>query len=264
MAAGIALPACSSAPAPTTPPLTKIEARQIGEDAAEKRVLDQLGDVLIPDPFPDTRQPRRPLRDMWFWTRPRATSYADVCEVQRVIVDFESVGQGNDAFTEERAVGLSVFPAFHFLTPPASPYPATIGEDDRRRLKDRCAGLDPDRDAFVSSDGAQAAITGMFAFQEVVRQAVAGEVAFELDCSRGESGVTCLDTLADVTKLPATSIDRCVRYDVYGGCWSIRVQDLRYGLTILTLTTVQTGAPRTVVDKVIMNEFIVLSHPRID
>ncbi len=142
--------AVNAAPAPT---LSKREARTMAPDALKRRVLQQLGDILVEGPRPSGTKPKAPLSDLWFRIRPHATDFEDVCVSESVSIRFDHGGARNaNGDTPAEVVGLEAKSSFFVAK-------------DRHVI--RCDRLKPFDDHFIFADGAGQARTAVRILQRI-------------------------------------------------------------------------------------------------
>lgn len=226
------LTALITASAVAAPPITKVESRTLPPKVVRERVLNQLGDILIPpEAWPkggDT--PKLPLADLWYKTRPRATYIAGLCERDDIIFAFEPVqeqSQGADTLT--KVVGLTARTRFRFLDLPVlTEHPPELSWAERKSLTKRCAGLAPDTNYFGARD-AEIARDGMRLLLAVQTKGFEGNSVPFIDCDQPAS---CNQGLHSLNGDTINLIEPCEDHDdkrgasclaIWGWDWSVRI-----------------------------------------
>ena len=225
----LAAPAMASAQAPT---LSKTQVRALPPAEATARVMDQLGDILIPARPPRSgRKPVRPLRDLDFVTVPRATYIPGVCARDQVIVTFEPAGadakgaaaSGPD--TPVRASSLAARTAYRLLASPLREYDYyETGPPPAAREACGQLGRPGATDTFFLAPTAEAALSGAWWLTQLAREAATREPGFALDCKPGSGSANCATIARSLTLDQLNSVDPCAE-DRQGparlACWEI-------------------------------------------
>jgi hypothetical protein len=163
---------CPSLAADRGKPISKLEARQLAPEALKRRVLDQLGDILVEAPRPQGRRvPTRPLTDLWYYSRPRVTWHVGLCAYDTVVVTFRAVGdRERGAETPMRAEGLSGHTSYAFIRAPSE----VEADESRPTATDQAAcARHTDRQAYFRSESEQVALEGGLRL-ELMRMALEG------------------------------------------------------------------------------------------
>lgn len=156
---------------PTTaaPPITKVEARQMSLERTKRRVLDQLGDILVEEERPGRRrQPTRPLDDLAFTTQPRSTYMRGLCAYDEVRISFRPTTQRDlGADTPVRASGVEASTRYGLLTDPEA-----VANDERepRDADDRACRALP-RDQYFGAESEQMALEAASWLQRAAKAA---------------------------------------------------------------------------------------------
>ena len=162
-------------------PITKTEARRMSLEKTKRRVLDQLGDVLVENTRPTGRKPTRPLSDLTFRTIPRSTDKRGLCAYDVVTILFRPTNdQDLGADLPVRANGVVASTRYGLLKDvdaieaydDADPRPA----DDRA-----CRALDPDH--YFNAPDEIRAIEGARWFRSTIT--AASDPAVKVSCRTG-------------------------------------------------------------------------------
>lgn len=242
-------------------PLTKIEARTLPPETVKHRVVEQLDEILLPEPrHPPVGRPIYPLTDMMLRTRPHATRIAGLCESDSVLVEFGPAGQAADpADTPVKAVALQARHSFRFLAPPKSAEPEGRRWDDRAAADRQCARLDSNAQPFIEADEAGLAAQAAWLYLQVLaavgqeRRPFAVECAEGFDCARDLRRQAGLDSLGGAERCDGEPVKNI-------GCWSLTVGgDLWFELKVYA-----TNGPDTTIHRVVVSEPIVVVDERVD
>lgn len=218
---GLGLCAGSAQAAPSAP-ISKLEARTLPPELVKRRVVDQIGDLLLPEPrqTPFVR-PRRPLTEMELHTRPHATWIAGLCESDAVRVEFGTAGRAADpAETPMKAVGLTAQAGFRFLQRPATRPSIEDVRAERTAADRRCAALDPDRQRFFEAQNAAVAADAAWLYLKVVEGLGQPRPPFRLECAEGWD--CAKDIVADNGLDRLSGAERCDGEPLRNiGCWTV-------------------------------------------
>jgi hypothetical protein len=233
----LAAPASGWARQPQT--ISKTQARALPPAELTHRVMDLVADQLAPaDPRPTPgRVPTKPLRDLAFESKPRATWAPRVCARDGVVVTFEPAGPDQGADTPMRAANLKASTRYHLVSPPAR-------EDDYYDgppppdAQEACGRLADQDTTYFSAPTAEAALSGAWWLRRAAEGAAVPNPAFDIDCGLGpatpESCPAILRrlTLDDLRSAWPCTDDHSTAVTLR--CWSLRVApaDKTYSLRV--------------------------------
>ena len=254
-----ALCACATAVTLPAPTITKIESRELPSTVATHRILDQISDFLIytPGVSDPRRPPTRALTDGNFYTRTRATDYPGLCTSDIIQIEFRPAGPDRGADTPVRASSIDVGHTFRYLAPPTL---EPRGNADMAAGEPACAAIDPRDDApFFQADSAEAAANGVWLLQMLRESVQANTLAVPIDCP---NGVDCRARLADFTLEHIGSVNGCNAADRSYFCYQLDV-----GMNVLIEARHFSATNQHLhweITKVVMRDYIILVHDRID
>lgn len=211
--------------------ITKIESRTLPPDIVTQQIFSQLAKRMRLEPYPvGGRRPRLPLSAMHFWMVPRATNVPELCESSFVTVNFDPVELGHGADTRASATGLEVDHVFYFLSEPASPVRGTLDASSRLKANEACVGLKLDN--FFRAPDVNAAVSGINAFQNVVREA-RGNAPLSFPCKYGDvPAEECQHDLAKLEFARITDVRPCTDLDGSMECHAIWLSGAGRSITI--------------------------------
>lgn len=141
----VALTAAAPAWSEPPPPLRLSQLSSLSDAALVRRMFGDLAAFPIVSWRPERRVYRSPQQraEIWFWTRPRASDRAGLCETDRMIVGFVAAELtiGPDPVMEPRRFDLQTY----YIIRDRSRARALSGSD-RPEAEQACAALDPRRD----------------------------------------------------------------------------------------------------------------------
>jgi hypothetical protein len=248
--------------AAAAPPITKIEARQMSVEKTKRRILDQLGDILIEGPRPDSRRrpPTRPLQDLSFTTRPRSTYLRGLCAYEEVRIAFQpTTDQDLGAETPVRASGLEASTRYGLLRDPV----AIEDDETPPRAADERACRDLPRDRYFEAEDEQAAIESAIRLRLAAQAAGTRMIPVTCDGAQPVSDEACRNRVAGFQLTGVFRVDvQYLRRDERGAdtCWVYAVSgsDGEYELRVYGRFGVRE------VLRVEASEQIVLAHERVD
>jgi hypothetical protein len=207
--AAIVLVSLPAAAAADSRPITKLESRRLPPAAVTRRVLDQLGDILLPSLVkPGRRRPVRPLQSLWFFTRPHATGQIGVCATSLVVFDLRPAqdSEENDAATLVKVADVSATPRF-YLARPIDPNDARDMRPDQHRTAEQvCGRLDPRKKNFFRAANEGDAVRGVWAYNATVRAAQGLAPSMQLTCPYLKN---CMAVIAKSTLRDIEQIEPC-------------------------------------------------------
>lgn len=249
--------------------ITKTEARSLPERVVTRRVMTQLGDMVTGPPDRRRVAPVRPLTDMTFATRPRATAVPGLCRIDQLTVTFRSRQAGRqNANTPVTAEGFRSSSYFHFLTPPTATYHE--GRQDESMLDDAaCQETDLyDSDYFLADDD-EVATDGFLVARRVFDVVAAGEPTFALTCDKfpAEAARSCVDILQQISSVPVAFVRECEvdRPNVPSArCYRVEMADRSLRIATTPISYGGNSRPPLTILDVHMDALIVMWHERID
>jgi hypothetical protein len=266
LAFAMATPHCAMAR--DVPAITKAEARSLPAAVVKRRVMEQLSAILTGDGYTGRKPPVRPLTDLSFRTRPRATAVPGLCQVDWLTISFRlEAGAPLDADTPAMADGVSVTHHFLFRKPPTNEYQEIV---DHGRTPDdaRCRGADWLKDDFFSAPDVSIATDGYLLAYRAMDAILAGKPAFAFACSKFPDDTrTCAEIVHALRPERLSNIDECEAgaggslsascYLIHAGEYSLRIiaDRLAPGPDQLAALTVV---------RVDLASLLILAHERID
>jgi hypothetical protein len=211
LAAAFAMAALQPAAARDAPTITKAETRSLPPAVVKRRVMEQLGDILTGDRYTARRPPVRPLTDLSFHTRPRATAVPGLCQVDWLTISFRSeAGEPRDADTPATADGVSVTHHFLFRKPPTGEY-REIADHGRTPDDARCRSADWRKDAFFSAPDDSIATDGYLLAYRAMDAIVAGKPPFPFACEKWpvEAERDCAGIVREIRSAGLSAIETC-------------------------------------------------------
>ncbi|MBA2935070.1 hypothetical protein HZF05_13295 [Sphingomonas sp. CGMCC 1.13654] len=190
-------------------PISKTEIRADTDQQAKRRVMAQLSDLLIPSPFRGRPgyPPKRPLSDLWFYTRPRGTATRGVCVSDTVVIRFRPAEDGPcDADTPVAA--SAVESTSHYRLRGAVD-PASLDKLDAagQVQADRdCAAIDPRKTDFIGAPDEDTLVEGLW----LLRQGQATPPA-AMTCEGYKQ--PCAAVMAAIDPAKIESVDACPAAD---------------------------------------------------
>lgn len=155
--------------AAAVPPITKSEARQMSLEKTKRRVLEQLGDILVEEARPERkRQPIRPLDDLAFTTQPRSTYMRGLCAYDEVRISFRPTTHRDlGADTPVRASGVEASTRYGLLTDAE----AVANDEGEPRDADDRACRELPRDQYFGAENEQMALEAASWLQRMAKAA---------------------------------------------------------------------------------------------
>ena len=205
--------------------LTKTEVRRIAPEVVTRRLFGGLAPLILPIPDrgePGVR-PTRPLRRLYFLTRPSPANLEGICQTDSIVVEFEPAGPpaGPDTRVRPRRfVSTTLF----FVPEPAALRPASAADepDDPQaaqamraaRAEAACRRVDPRRAGLISASP-EYRLFALRLLLDLTEDARAGRLAIPLDCSEISpqdaplSDAQCRDRFAGLRVGDVVSITDC-------------------------------------------------------
>ncbi|MEW5685175.1 MAG: hypothetical protein AB1942_09670 [Pseudomonadota bacterium] len=216
----MALVMAAALPAAAAPPITKTEARQSSLAKTKRRVLDQLGDILVEDERPRSRKPMRPLDDLGFTTLARSTSTHGLCAYDVVTILFRPTNdQDLGADLPVRANGITAVTRYALL---GDPGPAgEAGSIEPTPADDRaCRGLPQQR--YFSAPSETVAVEGAAWLKTAVATARDPVVRVSCSAARELAEPACRSLIATMKLEHVWAMD--TDGDRGGKCWSYELE----------------------------------------
>lgn len=253
--------------------ITKVEARQLTPRSTARRVVAQIGDILVETPRPTTRKaPTRPLSNLWFWTRVRPSYYRDICAADLVRVHFSPARRTDEgAETPVLADGLNAKTLYYFARLPASDEPEP--QDDPNGDPAGCRKLSAEGQRFIDAPDEEQATKAMWRLGQVLKSQGSADHDFTLECHGNNFTKFCEMPFRRISLERVDSIGSCRSTLASPGsaCWELEVGDVQVIIegdyaSKMTVSAQDGSAvvtpPRIV--KVTVSELIVIADELID
>lgn len=268
MASLALLAACASPSPQSSRPISKIEARSLPAKQVVQRATSQLAEILSLVPYPpSTVRPVIALKDLWFWTTPRATAVPGLCRSDEVVIEFApsiDISSELNSDTQTRATGIRATPRFRFLAPPAPTDWPDFTADEKARANADCALVDPQKEAFFETDSEFEGDANRMAllFERMQAELASGASGIDLVCSN--STKPCAEMFATMTLEDLRESRRCRGDDgKLATCTEFRTRNQTSGDSRIYVFWKYSDIPETIY-RVEVHELVVLGHARID
>lgn len=235
----------------------------------KRRVMAQLGAVLVEERPNRGRTPVNPLTDMSFVTRPRATMVPALCRIDRLTVLFRSrEPRASGPDTPVSVDGFAANHYFHFAAPPPGPY-FKISDHEGQPNETACARAELWKDEFFSAPDEETATDGYLVTHRVLDAIVAGSASFGFACNKwpSEKGRDCIDIVRELQSEHVSSIDSCdsAATDEPGArCYEVFVGERSLRIVVSPIAFGGNAAPPLTVRRVELESPILLVHERVD
>lgn len=249
-------------------PITKAEARSLSEAQVKRRVWAQLADILREHRLTGSHPPPvRPLTDLTYFARSRATLVPGLCAIDELEVRFEPEADDEpDQDTPARANSFEARHFFSFRQPPRGSYDESV-DYERRPVASACAGLDLFKDSFFRAPDAEAATDGYRLATRAIEAAQKGAPPFALICEpASKDAEPCGPVLAKLDLARINYVEPCAWDRARGenGCTELSIGDI--SLRIVTAAS-GPGEPAESEDRILRvtyTELIIIADSRVD
>lgn len=249
------------------PPITKREARDLPAQQVERRVIDQLSHILTEERWDRRKPPVRPLTDMDFVTQPRATFVPNLCQVDRLRVNFRPMrSEKGDADTPVRADGFTADHYFHFKEAPKSHHGDAV-DYQRARDPSECADVDFGKGNFFDAPDEETATDGYYVTQRAIGEIFKGKADLPVECDKYwfEKESSCADIVGKLKEASIDSIDKCEAEEPeLARCYEIYIGDRLLRIVASPIASGKDVLPPLTPLKVKLGTLIILSHERVD
>lgn len=169
--------------------ITKNEVRAAAPETVTRRIFGGIAPLMLPLPDrgrPGVR-PRRPLRQLAFFTLPNAANAAGLCRTEFVVVEFAPTGPPAGADTRVQPRRITSAPAY-FVRDPARlraghPNEDEAEDEDEESIAAACAATDPRRVHIISAPDDHQVETALRLLLDLAEATRAGRAPVPLDCS---------------------------------------------------------------------------------